>query len=378
MTADWRGACREDRQPAAAHAPTLDLPSYLRFRRTDRSTQQSIGSLTKEDELRSITYRGVSAAVVALAAASALTACTTGLEESASGNDDRDLETVTFVNPLPDFPAWRVIGDCMKKEAEAQGLTYSESGPTGSSGDGQYMIDRIQQAIANDIDAIVTFPLTVDQFDPVFEEAKNAGIYVVTTEGGQTKNHDVNVGTSFVDFGELAAQTVGELDAPQVVGFLTSSSTGPDQTFIDSFTAYAEEHPELGITIADTRYDGADPTKSADLVAAMLTAHPDINHIVTNEGAATQPLVALLESKGLKGRVNITSNSIYGGSVEGMKAGYVYSFLLQDMCGIGTQSIDALVAFHEDPAHAPTDVATGIKFATAETVDELTADGTYQ
>jgi ABC-type sugar transport system substrate-binding protein len=307
-----------------------------------------------------------------------MSACTTGLEESGDRGDARELETVTFINPLPDFPAWRVIGDCMKDEAEAKGLTYSESGPTGSAADGQYMIDRIQQAIANDIDAVVTFPLTVDQFDPVFLEAKNAGVYVVTTEGGQTKNHDVNVGTSFVDFGELAAQTVGELDEPQVVGFLTSSATGPDQTFIDSFTSYAEANPDLGITIADTRYDGADPTKSADLVAAMLTAHPDINHIVTNEGAATQPLVAMLESKGLKGKVNITSNSIYGGSVEGMKAGYVYSFLLQDMCGIGTQAIDALIAYHEDPENAPTDVATGIKFATADTVDELTADGKFQ
>jgi ABC-type sugar transport system substrate-binding protein len=317
-------------------------------------------------------------AATAIIGISVLAGCTSGLEESDETGDQRDLETVTFINPLPDFPAWRVIGDCMQDEAEAKGLTFSESGPTGSAADGQYMIDRFQQAIANDIDAIVTFPLTVDQFDPVFQEAKNAGIYVVTTEGGQTKNHDVNVGTSFVDFGELAAQTVGEMDEPQVVGFITSSSTGPDQTFIDSFIAYAESHPELEISIADTRYDGADPTKSADLAAAMLTAHPEINHFVTNEGAITQPLVALLEQKGLKGKVFITSNSIYGGSVEGMKAGYVYSFLLQDMCGIGTQAIDALIAYHEDPESAPTDVATGIKFATADTVDELTADGTYQ
>lgn len=308
----------------------------------------------------------------------ALAGCTTGLESTAPTGEARDLETVTFINPLPDFPAWRVIGDCMRDEAEARGLTYSESGPTGSAADGQYMIDRMQQAIANGIDAIVTFPLTVDQFDPVFAEARNAGVYVVTVEGGQTSNHDVNAGTSFVEFGELAAQTVGELDEPQVVGFLTSSSTGPDQTFIDSFTSYVEEHPELDVRVVDTRYDGADPTKSADLIAAMLTAHPEINHIVTNEGAATQPLVALLQQKGLKDKVFITSNSIYGGSVEGMKDGYVYSFLLQDMCGIGTAAIDGLIAFHEDPEGATRDIATGIKFATAETVDELTADGTYQ
>ena len=325
-----------------------------------------------------ITTRGALLAATAIIAATALAGCTTGLESTGASGTPRDLKTVTFINPLPDFPAWRVIGDCMKKEAQAKGLTFSESGPTGSAADGQYMVDRMQQAIANNIDAIVTFPLTVDQFDPVFAEAKKAGIYVVTTEGGQTKNHDVNVGTSFKDFGELAAQTIGKIGTPQVVGFITSSSTGPDQTFIDSFTAYAQAHPELKITIADTRYDGADPTKSADLAAAMLTAHPDINHLVTNEGAITQPLAALLEQKGLKGKVYITSNSIYGGSVEGMKAGYVYSFLLQDMCGIGTQAIDALIAYHDDPQNAPRDVATGIKFATADTVDALTADGTFQ
>ena len=323
------------------------------------------------------TRRGLVIAAAAIAASTALAGCTTGLETSTNSGEPRELKTVTFINPLPDYPAWRVIGDCMKDEAVAKGLTYSESGPTGSAADGQYMVDRMQQAIANKIDAIVTFPLTVEQFDPVFLEAKNAGIYVVTTEGGQTKNHDVNVGTSFKEFGELAAQTVGELDEPQVVGFITSAQTGPDQTFIDSFTAYVKAHPELEVTVADTRYDGADPTKSADLLTAMLTAHPEINHIVTNEGIASV-FVSVLEQKGLKGKVLITGNSIYGGSVEGMAAGYVYSFLLQDMCNIGTEAIDALIAYHEDPKNAPTDVATGIKFATKETVDELTADGTYQ
>jgi ABC-type sugar transport system substrate-binding protein len=330
----------------------------------------------KEDELSTHIKRGLSVAMAAALAATALAGCTTGIESNDS-DEPRDLETVTFINPLPDYPAWRVIGDCMKEEAEKRGLTYSESGPTGGSVDTQYMVDRFQQAIANDIDAIVTFPLTVEQFDPLFLEARNAGIYSVTVEGGQTSNHDVNAGTSFVDFGELAAETVGALDEPQVVGFIVAAQTGPDQIFVDTFTEYVEAHPELEVTVADVRYDGADPTKSADLATAMLTAHPEINHIVTNEGIASV-YVSVLEQKGLKGKVLITGNSIYGGSLEGMEAGYVYSFLLQDMCGIGEAAIDGLIAYHEDPENAPRDIATGIAFATAETVDELTADGTFQ
>ena len=105
--------------------------------------------------------RGVAIAVVGLTLAAMLSACSTGTTGASSpSTDSSKLKTITFVNPLPDDPGWSEVSRCMAEEAKKKGLTYTESGPTGGTIDQNYMGDRVNQAIADKIDAIVTFPLT--------------------------------------------------------------------------------------------------------------------------------------------------------------------------------------------------------------------------
>jgi len=237
------------------------------------------------------------------------------------------------------------------------------------------LINEIQQGIANKVSAIVTFPVSAQQFDPVFAQARKAGTYVATVEGGQTKNQNVNAGTSFEQFGQLAAKTVASKPGHQYVAFLTEGPTGPDATFVKAFTAAAKQYPN--ITIVTTRYDGGNVTQSVDLATEMMTANPKLNMFVTNEGADTPGIIAAIKQKSEVGKVFLTTNSIYSGSVPGMKAGIVYSFLLQNMCQIGTAPVDALVKISKGQPVAPS-VPTQIAFATKGTLTKLTASGDMQ
>jgi len=63
--------------------------------------------------------------------------------------------------------------------------------------------------------------------------------------------------------------------------------------------------------------------------------------------------------------------------VPGMKNGIVYSFLLQNMCQIGTAPVDALVKISKGQP-VPASIATQIAFATEGTLAELTANGDMQ
>lgn len=318
--------------------------------------------------------------LIAAVLAGALTASVAGCTSGAGGTSTaraKTIKTATFINPLPDYPAWKVIGQCMADEAKKKGIAFTQSGQTGSQVDTTYMVDRFQQAIATKTDAIITFPVSAQQFDPLFKSAKQAGLFTASVEGGQTKNNDINAGTSFEEFGQLAAKTVAAKGGKQVVGFVTEGPTGPDATFVKAFTQWAKDHPDSGITVADTRYDAGDPTKDPDLANAMLTAHPDITMFVTNEGAATSPIISVLKQRGLLGKVFLSTNSKYSGSVEGLEAGYVYSFLVQNMCDIGTQAIDGLVNFAAGDLKN-TNIATKIDFATKENYKELLKDGKFQ
>jgi ABC-type sugar transport system substrate-binding protein len=156
---------------------------------------------------------------------------------------------------------------------------------------------------------------------------------------------------------------------------LTEGPTGPPEQFVQSFTAAARQYPN--VTILDTRYDGGDVTQTVDLATAMMTAHPQLNMFVTNEGGDTPGIIAAIKAKGEIGKVFLTTNSIYSGSVPGMKAGIVYSFLLQNMCQIGRAPVDALAKIAEGQP-VPANIATQIAFATRATVTGLTASGDMQ
>jgi ABC-type sugar transport system substrate-binding protein len=323
---------------------------------------------------------GALVAVVALTAS----ACSNSTTTTASGTGSspvgataagKPIKSLLFVNPLPDYPAWKTIGACMKQEAARRGIAFTQAGPTGNNVDTTQMINEIQQGIANKAGAIVTFPVSAQQFDPLFAQARKAGIYVGTVEGGQTKNQNVNAGTSFEQFGRLAAKTVASKPGHQYVAFLTEGPTGPDETFVKAFAAAAKQYPN--ITIVTTRYDGGDVTKSVDLATEMMTANTKVNMFVTNEGADTPGIIAAIKQKREVGKVFLTTNGTASGSVPGMKAGIVYSFLLQNMCQIGTAPVDALIKISKGQPVAP-NVPTQIAFATKGNLTKLTASGDMQ
>ncbi|RUU55016.1 hypothetical protein EOD04_32390, partial [Mesorhizobium sp. M2C.T.Ca.TU.009.01.2.1] len=79
-----------------------------------------------------------------------------------------DLSSILFVNPLPKYPAWRLIGDCVANRAKELGIPATESGPTTGNLDATVMIQQIQQGIANKAGAILTFPATAG-FVPVLQ-----------------------------------------------------------------------------------------------------------------------------------------------------------------------------------------------------------------
>jgi ABC-type sugar transport system substrate-binding protein len=300
----------------------------------------------------------------------------TASTSNAASSAAQALKSILFVNPLPNYPAWREIGNCMADEARKLHISFSQAGPTGGAVNAQYMLSRIQQGIADNVGSLVTFPLSANQFRPVIEQARARHIYVATVEGANSPaGQNVDVGTSYQEFGQLAAATVAKKPGTQYVGFIALADAPPSSTFIHAFTAAAKKYPN--IKIVTTQYDNGNVTNDVDIATNMMTAHPQLNMFVTNEGAATPGVIAAIKAQHKVGKVFLTTNSIYSGAAAGIHAGIVYSTLLQNMCQIGRAPVDALAKIAAGQ-HVPTVVNTGIKFATKADLAQLTANGTYQ
>ncbi len=280
---------------------------------------------------------------------------------SAASSDP--VVSVQFVNPLPNYPAWRTIGDCMAKEAAAKGVDFVESGPTGAL-DATKMIQQVQQAIAAKKDAIITFPAS-DAFAPLLQQAQAAGITTATLygSGAADSGASVNVG---VDWSALGAQYVAEIatrPGQQNLGLVTVAETGIGKSFADGVKAAASA--TSNVKVVGEVYTGDDAAKALPQASALLTAHPEITAIATHMGTATPGVIAAIKSKGLTDEVAFVANGPDNGGTEGLASGGVWRLLVQDLCGEGAAALNAVL---EQRAAGAASSATDIPFVPVGTV----------
>jgi ABC-type sugar transport system substrate-binding protein len=358
-------------QRAAQDPETSSIRSaVIRARRWATGTAVAAGVILAVAACSNSTSAGSSAS------GNAASASSTASSSAVASSTPPALKSILFVNPLPNNPAWHEIGNCMADEAKNLHISFSQAGPTGGAVDASYMLSRIQQGIADNVGALVTFPLSANQFRPVIQQARAHGIYVATVEGANSAaGQNVDVGTSYQQFGQLAAATVAKKPGMQYVGFIALADAPPSSTFIQAFTDAAKSYPN--IKIVTIQYDNGNVTNDVDIATNMMTAHPQLNMFVTNEGAATPGVIAAIKAQNKVGKVFLTTNSIYSGAAAGIQAGIVYSTLLQNMCQIGREPVDVLAKIAAGQ-HVPPVANTGIKFATKANLAQLTANGTYQ
>jgi ABC-type sugar transport system substrate-binding protein len=278
-------------------------------------------------------------ALFAALAATVAVAVVAAASGYASPSRTDGLKSILFVNPLPNYPQWRLIGDCMKKAAGARGIPYTETGPTGTL-DANVMIQQVQQGIANKVGAIITFPAS-PTFGPVLQQAHDAGIITGTMYGGGgSARGDFNTGWDWMILGRQYVAALKNRKGIQRVGVLAVTPTGVGKAFLDGVKAAATE-THGHVVVRAVIYTADDPTKTLDETNALLTAHPEINVLVSHMGTSTTPVVSAIKAKHLVGKVVLIANGGNGGGVEGAKAGIVYRFLLQDLCTEGTTAANA-------------------------------------
>jgi len=315
--------------------------------------------MSDRPRLRSICY-GIGTAILAAGAVAPAQA--------------ESLTSLLFVNPLPQYPAWRLIGDCVAKAAVAHGISATESGPTDGTLNTTVMMQQVQQGIANDVGALITFPAT-EGFVPLLQQAREAGISVGTLYGaaGTEAGSQVNVGANFAKMGQIMVQAIAERDGPQKVGLMVQGPSGAAKAFSDAFASEAAATDN--VTIAAVVSTNDDASKALDQASALLTAHPEINVIASHMGTATQGATAAIKAKGLEGKVVMVANGAAGGGSEGLADGTVYKILMQDMCGAGTQIVDALVDIGDGKTTVAQQLDVGIQMFGSEGVQDYLAQG---
>ncbi|MCW2855502.1 MAG: hypothetical protein JWR52_1117 [Marmoricola sp.] len=253
------------------------------------------------------------------------------------------LKSLQFVNPLPTQPVWQQVDSCMKQEAQAKGLTYTSSGPPASSpGDPTVMIQQIQQATAQGVGAIVTFPAS-GAFGPVLQQAQQKGIITATLYGDGTpaSGATVNAGVDWTQIGQQYVAAIASLPGDHHVGLVAEASTGIGKSWTDGVEAAAAK--TSNVHIAGTVYIGADASNALPQVTSLLTAHPNIDFVASNTGLMTQGAVAAIKSRNLVGKVRLLVINNANGGPQAVENGMAVGVYLQDLCDLAKRTVDGVV-----------------------------------
>jgi ABC-type sugar transport system substrate-binding protein len=280
------------------------------------------------------------------AAAALLAACSSsgsGTKSSGSGTNKATggTKSLLFVNPLPNNPQWSSAAKCMAAEAKVRGLDFTNTGPTGSGIDTTAMIQQIQQGIANKKSAIVTFPAS-NGFGPVLQQAQKAGIVTLTVLGTGTagSGEDFNIGLNWTKIGQLFVAAVAKRPGQQNIGLVEDSPTGAGKDFTAGVKAAAGQ--ASNVKVVGTVYTGDDPSKALGETTDLLTAHSDVNVIMTHEGTVTPGGIAAIKAKGRTGKVIFIGNGPANGGSQALDNGTAYALLVQDLCGASKIEVDAI------------------------------------
>jgi ribose transport system substrate-binding protein len=290
--------------------------------------------------------RFIAAAAVAASLLLTATACSVPSSSSSStAGAQRQIKSIYFSNILPAYPPLGEANKCFLAEAKKLGIKAATGGPPGLTSDNQFNINLISQAIANGYDAIVSQPIDKAAFSPVMQQAKDKGIYQATMNTGDTTDiQDFTIGTDYTNLGKSFAVNIGKRGSDQQnVGIIAGFPSGTDNLFVDGFTKAITSENLSNVKVVTTQYDQGDPSKTADLVAQMLTAHPEINVVLAREGSAAPGLITAIKEKNLVGKVVGLTDDVTPQVVDAIKAGVIYGTAKQDFCKMGTLSVDYLV-----------------------------------
>ena len=278
-----------------------------------------------------------------------------------------DELTIAFANPLPAYPVWAEANTCFNEAIAEAGVKGLTSGPTGLSIDNQFVLDRISQYIATGADAVILVPIDGPMYEPLMREAKDQGLWVVTLNTGDTTSlQDVQLGTDYKNQGKVVAEEIAKRAGEQNVVILGNQPTGVHGVFVEGFKSALSDNPN--VKFVTEGFDQGDPAQTTDVVSRLLTAHPEVNVVLSWEGTAVAGISTAIKEKGLVGKVVGVVNDLTPEVIAGIEEGTLYGTSKQNFCGMAKGAVKAVVdlAAGED---VPKNIDTGITFVTRENLD---------
>jgi len=257
--------------------------------------------------------------IVLLLATVLLVAC--GQQETTKAPEEGKV-SVGFAAASAGWPWYATFIETLEARAEEADWDLTV---LGAGGDVATQVDQIEDLIAAGVDYLIVGPTDGTAVVPGIKKADEAGIKVIVIGNVVDPEADeaitaVRVPDDYQMGKDSAELMVEALDGEGKIIVVEGLPGQP--AVIKRKEAYDDVFSETDIEIADSQPANWDSTKAVEVTEAMLTAHPDIDGILSMDGSMTPGIVQVVEERGLD--VPIVGLGGTASELELVKEGKVY------------------------------------------------------
>jgi ribose transport system substrate-binding protein len=265
---------------------------------------------------------------------------------------------------------WQAVKLGSEQAAEELGVEITFEGP-----ESEAMVDKqvemFQTALDKNPAAICLAAVDSKAFQPLLEQAQEAGIPVIGFDSGV--DSDIPVSTAATDNIAAAAEAadrmadlIGGSGEVAVIAHDQTSRTGIDR--VDGFVGkMGSDYPD--ITVVDVQYGGGDQLKSTDLAKAIIQAHPNLKGFFgANEGSIIGVLNAVSELD-MEGDIVVIGYDSGQQQMDAIRSGAEAGAITQNPIGIGYKCVEAAVKAINGE-ELPETIDTGFMWYDADNIDD--------
>lgn len=289
----------------------------------------------------------------------------------AAQDEGRPYRIVVVTHGQASDPFWSVVKNGVDRAADDLGVTVEYQAP--GTFDMVAMSQLIDGVVASDPDGLVVSIPDPDALGPSVQAAIAAGIPVISINSGSDVAEEfgvlAHIGQTEYEAGYGGGQRLAAAGATKAycvnheVGNL-----GLDQRC----QGFADAMAEVGGTVDVLAVDLADPTGSANRIAAALTADETYDALLTLGPGSALPALQALEEEGLLGQVMLATFDLSPEVLEAIRDGNMLFAIDQQQYLQGYLPIVYLTLYLEN-LNTPGNILipTGPGFVTQETAEQV-------
>ena len=288
---------------------------------------------------------------------------------SSCGEKEDNSKQIRIIGktPLQNSFYWEVVNAGASAAGEELGYDVEYFAPENEK-DTEGQIAIINKAKEDKIDGIVIAPINADDMNDAMQEAKKAGVSVLTIDSKCSLDDMVYIGTDNYVAGTIAGAEASKMltESKKVaIVALTEESTLAVRWkgFEDAVAS------DSTISIVEKTYCNSDKATAKQQASELIDKYPDLEMICGVNQTTTLAICEAVSEKGVAGKVKVVGYDACEAEIEYINQGILTGTVVQNPYNIGYLGVKN-VADMSDGESISKIIDTGTTFVTADNIND--------